>query len=62
MLYLFVALKIPLNKQKEWMLRRELELNAGIHLRLRGLASTHIVRYLGFVSFRDLESRVAASP
>jgi serine/threonine-protein kinase len=48
-----VAVKIPLNKQKERVLRRELELNAGIHMRLRGLASPHIVRYLGFVSFRD---------
>src|SRR3954471_5662236 len=48
-----VALKIPLNKQKERVLRRELEINAGIHMRLRGLASAHIVRYLGFVSFHD---------
>ena len=48
-----VALKIPLNRQKERVLRRELELNAGIHMRMRGLASPHLVRYLGFVSFHD---------
>ena len=48
-----VALKIPLNKQKERVLRRELELNAGIHMRLKGLHSVNLVRYLGFLSFQN---------
>ena len=48
-----VAIKVPLNKQKERVLRRELELNAGIHMRLKGLQSSNLVRYLGFLSFRN---------
>ncbi|MDG4556818.1 MAG: protein kinase [Candidatus Contendobacter sp.] len=47
-----VALKIPLDRKKERVLRRELEMNALLHGRLRGLQSINLVRYLGFVVFR----------
>jgi serine/threonine-protein kinase len=47
-----VAIKVPLDRQKERVLRRELELNAGLHLRLKELQSAHLVRYLGFEVFR----------
>jgi serine/threonine-protein kinase len=47
-----VAVKIPLNRQKERALRRELELNAGLHLRLKASPSANLVRYLGFEVFR----------
>ncbi|MBI3768831.1 MAG: protein kinase [Deltaproteobacteria bacterium] len=43
-----VALKVPLDKKKELVLRRELEMNAALHLRLRGLEAVNVVRYLGF--------------
>jgi serine/threonine protein kinase len=33
-------------------MRRELELNVGLHLRLKDLQSSNIVRYLGFEIFR----------
>lgn len=46
-----VALKIPLDKKKERVLKREFELNASLHLRLKGLKSLNIVRYLGFAFF-----------
>ncbi len=46
-----VALKIPLDKKKERVLKREFELNAALHLRLKGLKSLNIVRYLGFAFF-----------
>lgn len=47
-----VALKIPLDRQKERVLRRELEMNALLHVRLRGIQSVNLVRYLGFAVFR----------
>lgn len=47
-----VALKIPLSRQKERVLRRELEMNALLHVRLRKLQSVNLVRYLGFAVFR----------
>jgi serine/threonine protein kinase len=47
-----VALKIPLNRAKERVLRRELEMNASLHLRLKNLQSFNLVRYLGFAVFR----------
>jgi len=47
-----VALKIPLNRKKERVLRRELEMNASLHLRLKDLQSLNLVRYLGFAVFR----------
>ena len=43
-----VALKIPLNKQKARALKRDIELNAALHLRLKDMRSVNIVRYLGF--------------
>lgn len=43
-----VALKIPLSKQKEIVLKKEVELNGGLYLRLNELQSRNIVRYLGF--------------
>jgi serine/threonine protein kinase len=47
-----VALKIPLNRAKERILRRELEMNAALHIRLKNLQSFNLVRYLGFAVFR----------
>lgn len=43
-----VAIKIPLSKQKETVLRKEVELNGGLYLRLSEVESRNIVRYLGF--------------
>ncbi|MDS4031402.1 MAG: protein kinase [Candidatus Contendobacter sp.] len=48
-----VALKIPLDRQKERVLRRELEMNAILHVRLRKIQSVNLVRYLGFAVFRN---------
>ncbi len=48
-----VALKIPLDRQKERVLRRELEMNAVLHVRLRKIQSVNLVRYLGFAVFRN---------
>ena len=47
-----VALKIPLGRKKERVLRKELELNASLYLRMKNMDFTNIVRYLGFASFR----------
>ena len=43
-----VAIKIPLSKQKENVLRKEVELHGGLYLRLSEVESRNIVRYLGF--------------
>lgn len=48
-----VALKIPLNRKKERVLRHELELNASLYLRIKKMERTNIVRYLGFAVFRN---------
>jgi len=42
-----VALKIPLNKKKEIAMRRELEINIALYLRIRKAELPNIVRYLG---------------
>src|SRR6266849_2967564 len=42
-----VALKIPLNKDKERQLEKEVQLNAVVDSRLRGIRSPNIVRYHG---------------
>lgn len=47
-----VALKIPLDKKKERVLKREVEMGASLHLRLKDLQSQNLVRYLGFDFFR----------
>src|SRR5262245_19956737 len=47
-----VALKVPLGRREERVLRREMELNAGLHMRLKHLRSPNLVRYLGFEIFR----------
>ena len=47
-----VALKIPLDRKKQRVLRQELELNAVLHLHLRKIAAPNLVRYLGFEVFR----------
>ena len=44
-----VAIKIPLSRKKERILRRELEMNALLHAHLR--KSTNLVKYLGFSIF-----------
>lgn len=47
-----VALKIPLNRRKELVLKKELIMNGALHLHLKGLKSSNLVRYLGFDVFR----------
>lgn len=48
-----VALKIPLTKQKQRTLKRELELNASLWRHIRDeLASANVVRYVGFDWFQ----------
>src|SRR6266851_1688424 len=47
-----VALKIPLDQDKQRALIHEVELNAALHAQLRGLRSTNIVRYLGADQYR----------
>lgn len=46
-----VVLKIPLTRQKARVLKREMELNAALHLQLKDLHSPYITRYLGFDLF-----------
>jgi len=46
-----VAIKIPLNKQKDRVLRKELELTASLHLQISELEQKNIVRYFGFEVF-----------
>lgn len=48
-----VALKIPMSRQKERVLKHELELNAGLYLRIKGMGPSNLVRYLGFAVFRN---------
>lgn len=43
-----VALKIPLSKEKEKVLIKEIITSASIHMSLKGVDDPHIVRYLGF--------------
>jgi serine/threonine-protein kinase len=47
-----VALKVPLSRKKEHVLRRELEMNVALHQHLKKLRSVNVVRYLGFAAFR----------
>ncbi|NJD10209.1 MAG: hypothetical protein FIB01_07125 [Gemmatimonadetes bacterium] len=47
-----VAVKIPLGKKQEHVLAKEIERGGFLHLRLRGLQATNLVRYLGFCVFR----------
>lgn len=46
-----VAIKIPLNRQKERALRREVELAGALHLQITEIESVNIVKYLGFEVF-----------
>jgi len=48
-----VAIKIPLSKQKERVLRKELELNASLSLQLTGIESQYLVKYYGFEVFKN---------
>lgn len=43
-----VALKIPLSKQKESVLKKEVELNGSLYMRLTEMESQNIVKYFGF--------------
>jgi serine/threonine protein kinase len=47
-----VAVKVPHGRKEARMLKGELELNAGLHMRLRRFSSPHLVRYLGFELFQ----------
>jgi serine/threonine protein kinase len=49
-----VAIKVPLDRKKAKALKREFELNALFHLRLKDLQSVNIVRYLGFEVFEGM--------
>lgn len=46
-----VALKIPLDKKKARVLRREVEMNVIVFVRLKQLRSSNLARYLGFETF-----------
>ena len=46
-----VAIKVPLNAKKERLLRKEVEMNARLHIDLAAAQSINIVRYLGFEVF-----------
>ena len=46
-----VAIKIPLSKQKERVLRKELELTGSLRLQLDEDEARNIVEYLGFEVF-----------
>ena len=48
-----VAIKIPLNKKKEHVLKKEVTLNAGLYMHIRDLQASNLVRYLGFESFQN---------
>jgi serine/threonine-protein kinase len=43
-----VAIKIPLSKQKERALRRDIELSGSLYLQITEVESKNIVKYLGF--------------
>jgi serine/threonine protein kinase len=47
-----VAVKVPHGKREAKVLKSELELNAGLHMRLRKFRSPNLVRYLGFELFQ----------
>ena len=49
----FVALKIPLNKEREEGLIKELITNALFNLKLRGIKHPNVVSYLGFSKFKE---------
>lgn len=46
-----VAVKIPLSKAKEAVLKKEIELNGSLYLRLSEIESRNICRYLGFAVY-----------
>lgn len=52
-----VAIKMPRSEEKEKALLKELVLNTTLHMRMHGMKSQHIVKYLGFdvhkYSFED---------
>lgn len=48
-----VAVKIPHDRKKAQALKREVEMNALLHLRLKSLQAPNLVRYLGFETFRN---------
>ena len=48
-----VALKIPLSAKKARAIRNDIGMNLTVHLRIKGLRSMNIVRYLGFEIFRN---------
>jgi serine/threonine protein kinase len=48
-----IAVKIPLSKDFELALLKELVLNAALHMSLQGMKSKNIVKYYGFDIYRD---------
>jgi len=48
-----VAIKIPLNRQKALVLKKELELTASLHLQISEMEQKNIVRYFGFEVFEN---------
>ncbi|MFH0774197.1 MAG: serine/threonine-protein kinase [bacterium] len=49
----FIALKLPLNKEREEGLVKELITNALFNLKLRGIKHPNVVSYLGFSRFKE---------
>lgn len=48
-----VALKIPLSREKEIVLKKELELNASLYLQVQKAEAENIVKYLGFDTYEE---------
>jgi serine/threonine protein kinase len=48
-----IAVKIPLSKEYEFAMLKELVLNAALHMSLQGMKSDNIVKYFGFDIYRD---------
>jgi len=48
-----VAVKIPLTRQKQKVLKKEVEMNVGLYLQLTEMEQRNIVKYLGFEIFQD---------
>jgi serine/threonine-protein kinase len=49
----FIALKIPLNKEREESLIKELVTNALFNLKLQGVKHPNVVSYLGFSKYKE---------
>jgi serine/threonine-protein kinase len=55
----YVAIKIPLDREREEVLVSELVTNATLHLKLKGVRAENIVAYLGFSQYKGHYCMVA---